>query len=165
MRLIYYELRRIARSCMRRERPNHTLEPTALVHEVYFRLVAQNGATWQSRAHFFSIAACIMRRVLVDSSRSRLWHKRGHGAEHQEYIDAEISVGGRTMSAIDVLALNDALDQLAAVDARMEQIVEMRFFAGLDNAEIAAMLQISESTVKRSWSVARAWLARYLAGA
>lgn len=162
MPMIYDELRRIARSCMRRERPDHTLQPTALVHEAFLRLAGQDRTDWQSRGHFYAMAARMMRRILVDSSRSRLRNKRGSGAEHQEYIDGEIAVAGKSMSAVDLLALDEALEHLAEVDGRMVKIVEMRYFAGLGNAEIAEMLGISEPTVKRSWSTARAWLARYL---
>lgn len=161
MPLIYDELRRIARSSMRRERADHTLQPTALVHEAYLRLAGQKNADWQSRGHFFSMAARMMRRILVDSARTRLRHKRGSGAEHEELIEAEIRDGGVSLSPVDLLALNQALERLAEIDGRMVRIVELRFFAGLGTAEIADLLGISKPTVKRSWSAARAWLARY----
>lgn len=163
MPLVYDELRRLARSFMRRERTDHTLQPTALVHEAYLRLLGQNES-WQNRGHFFSIAATMMRRILVDSSRRQLRQKRGSGAEHGEFVEAEVMVPGGTMSAIDVLALHDALERLAGLDQRMVRIVELRFFAGLTTGEIAELLGVSEPTIKRSWSVARAWLARDLGG-
>ena len=162
MPLIYDELRRIARSFMRREHSDHTLEPTALVHEAYLRLVEQNRVTWQSRGHFFSVAATIMRRILVDSSRQRLREKRGGGAAHDEFIESEFRVSGSVMGPEELIALNDALERLAERDNRMVKIVELRFFAGFDVAETAAALGLSEPTIKRNWSVAKAWLAREL---
>lgn len=165
MPLIYDELRRIARACMRRERPDNTLQPTALVHEAYLRLCGQDEASWQSRSHFFSVAAQMMRRILVDNSRSRMRQKRGHGRQHEEFVDAEMMDSSKALSPIDLLALDEALNRLAEVDRRMVQVVELRFFAGLPSAEVAQILGVSEPTVKRSWSVARAWLARHLGGA
>ncbi len=162
MPLIYEELRRIARSFMRRERASHTLQPTALVHEAYLRMLGQQRASWESRGHFFSMAAAMMRRILVDSSRRQLRAKRGGGAEHQELAAGEIQMADVSMSAVDLLALHDSLDRLAKHDGRMVQIVELRFFAGLNLEEIAEVIGVSEPTVKRSWSVARAWLARDL---
>ena len=162
MPLIYDELRRIARSFMRRERSDHTLQPTALVHEAYLRMLGQNRATWQSRGHFFSMAAAMMRRILVDSSRRQLRKKRGNGAEHEEFIEEQIRLSDSGMSAVDVLALHEALERLTTQDERMGRIVELRFFGGLGLEEIAEVLGVSEPTVKRSWSVARAWLARDL---
>ncbi len=164
MPLIYDELRRIARGFMRRERAEHTLEPTALVHEAYLRLLGQNHVSWQSRGHFFSLAATMMRRILVDSSRQRLRGKRGGGAEHQELLESEVMISGSALSAVDLLALDQALERLAERDGRMVQVVELRFFAGLDVEETAEALGISAPTVKRDWSVARAWLARDLGG-
>ncbi len=164
MPLIYDELRRIARSFMRRERCDHTLEPTALVHEAYLRLLGQNRVTWESRGHFFSMAATIMRRILVDSSRQHLRAKRGGGAPHEELLEGEIVVGTAPLSAVDLLALDQALGRLAERDRRMVKVVELRFFAGLDVDETAEVLGVSSPTVKRDWSVARAWLARDLGG-
>jgi RNA polymerase sigma factor (TIGR02999 family) len=164
MPLIYDELRRIARGFMRRERTDHTLEPTALVHEAYMRMLGQDRVSWQSRGHFFSMAATMMRRVLVDSSRHHLRVKRGAGAEHQELLEGEMMVAGAALSAVDLLALNEALERLARRDRRMVQVVELRFFAGLDVSETAEVLGVSAPTVKRDWSVARAWLARDLGG-
>jgi RNA polymerase sigma-70 factor, ECF subfamily len=160
--MIYDELRRIARSFMRRERENHTLQPTALVHEAYLRMLGQNRVSWQSRGHFLSIAATMMRRILVDSSRQHLRVKRGGGAEHRELVDSDVHVAGGAISAVDILALNKALERLAERDPRMVKVVELRFFAGLDVEETAQALGISAPTVKRDWSVARAWLARDL---
>lgn len=162
MPLIYDELRRIARGFLRRERVDHTLEPTALVHEAYLRMLGQNRISWQSRGHFFSMAATMMRRILVDSSRQRLRLKRGGGAEHQELLEGEMVIAGSALSAVDLLALHEALERLAERDRRLVQVVELRFFAGLDVAETAEVLGVSAPTVKRDWSVARAWLARAL---
>jgi RNA polymerase sigma-70 factor, ECF subfamily len=162
--LVYDELRRIARSFMRRERADHTLQPTALVHEAYLRLLGQTEVSWQGRGHFFSVAASMMRRILVDSSRRELRQKRGGGAAHEEFVESQVVVSGSALSATDLLALNDALERLADRDKRMVQVVELRFFAGLDVSETAEVLGVSEPTVKRSWSVARAWLARDLGG-
>lgn len=160
--LIYDELRKIARSFMRREREDHTLEPTALVHEAYLRMLGQNRVSWQSRGHFFSMAATMMRRILVDSSRQHLRIKRGGGAEHKELLEGEMVIAGTALSAVDLLALHEALEQLAERDRRLVQVVELRFFAGLDVAETAEVLGVSAPTVKRDWSVARAFLARAL---
>jgi RNA polymerase sigma factor (TIGR02999 family) len=165
MPLIYEELRRIARSFLRRERADHTLQPTALVHEAYLRMVGQNRVTWQGRAHFFSIAAKMMRRILVDSSRRKLQYKRGGDVEILAITSDEIRGSGTPLSATDLLVIHEALERLAERDRRMVQVVELRFFAGLNNEEIAKVLQISEPTVKRSWAVARAWLARELSHA
>ncbi len=164
MPLIYDELRKIARGFMRRERDDHTLEPTALVHEAYLRMLGQNRVRWQSRGHFFSMAATMMRRILVDSSRQRLREKRGGGAEHEELLENDVMIAGTALSAVDLLALNQALERLAERDPRMVQVVELRFFAGLDVEETAEVLGVSAPTVKRDWSVARAWLARDLGG-
>lgn len=162
MPLVYEELRNIARGFMRRERSNHTLQPTALVHEAYLRLLGQNHVSWEGRGHFFSVAARMMRRILVDASRRRVRHKRGGGAQHEELTGSQIAGPKGELQQIDVLALDRALERLGVQDRRMVQIVELRFFAGLGVEEIASALQISEPTVKRSWSVARAWLARDL---
>ena len=164
MPLIYDELRRIARGFMRRERDDHTLEPTALVHEAYLRMLGQNRVSWQSRGQFFSMAATMMRRILVDSSRQRLRAKRGGGAEHDELLESEVMIAGTALSTVDLLALNQALERLGERDQRMVQVVELRFFAGLDVEETAELLGVSAPTVKRNWSVARAWLARDLGG-
>lgn len=164
MPLIYEELRKIARGFMRRERSDHTLQPTALVHEAYLRMLGQNQVSWQGRSHFFSMAARMMRRILVDTSRRQMSHKRGAGAEHHELTATHIPEPGGTLLPIDVLAIDAALQRLGTRDPRMVQIVELRFFAGLSVEEIAGVLGISEPTVKRGWAVARAWLARDLGG-
>jgi len=160
MELIYEDCRQIAARQLRRERPEHTLDPTALVHEMYLRLIDQRRATWQNRAQFFGIAARLMRRILVDHARSRGRAKRGggptlvsHGAASEE------PDGGQ---ARDVLAIDEALDRLAAIDQDQVQIVELRFFAGLTVEETALALGRSPRTVKREWRLAKAWLFRQL---
>jgi RNA polymerase sigma factor (TIGR02999 family) len=158
MDAVYDELRRVARRHLRRERDEHSLAPTALVHEAYLRLVDQRRVRWQSRAHFFGIAAQLMRRILVDHARSRAAAKRGS--------DRTVVLEGLEMETapldVDVLALDAALDRLAAVDARQSRLVELRFFAGLTVEETAAALDIAPITVKRDWAHARAWLFREL---
>jgi RNA polymerase sigma-70 factor (ECF subfamily) len=157
--LVQSELRRLAGAYLRRERAGHTLQPTALVNEAYLRLVDQR-VHWQSRSHFFGIAARLMRRVLVDHARERLAQKRGSGerAEPIEVAEAEGS-GGRPL---DVVALDDALEDLAKVGPRQCQVVELRFFGGLSIEEAADVLGVSPRTVKSDWTMARAWLLRYL---
>lgn len=162
MPLVYEELRKIARGFMRRERSSHTLQPTALVHEAYLRMLGQKQVSWEGRGHFFSVAARMMRRILVDACRRRIRQKRGGGAPHEGLTASQIAGPNGEFEQIDVLALDEALERLGVQDRRMVQIVELRFFAGLTVEEIASALQISEPTVKRSWSVARAWLAREL---
>jgi len=153
--LVYQELRRVARNYMRGEKAGHTLQPTALVNEAYLRLVDGPPIDWQNRAHFFAVAAQLMRRVLVDHARARAALKRGgnecrvslqEGQERAQEKDA------------DLLALDEALSRLAERDPRQARIVEMRFFGGLSEEEAAAVLGVSARTVKRDWSVARAWL-------
>jgi RNA polymerase sigma-70 factor (ECF subfamily) len=152
---VYEELRRVAGRFMRFERVNHTLQPTALVHEAYARLIQQPQIPWQNRAHFFAIAAQMMRHILVDHARAHRAEKRG-GLQHQITLD-EVILPTRDQS-IDVLALNEALEHLTNFDSRQGRIVELHFFGGLSFEEIAFVLQISERTVKRDWSMARAWL-------
>ena len=144
---------------MRQERPGHTLEATALVNEAYLRLIDLNRMQWQDRAHFFSVAAQAMRRILVEFARRRHRHKRG-GQEQQVTLDvaAEVSRGQN----IDLVALNEALCALAAVDARMSQVVELRFFGGLSIEETAEVLKVSRETVMRDWRTAKVWLLREL---
>jgi len=156
--LVYRELRKLAASYLRGERSDHTLQPTALVHEAYLRLVDQRGVDWRNRAHFFGIAARMMRRVLVDHARRRLAAKRD-GAAYR------ISGSGDPIEPErdpDVLALDLALDGLEALDPRQARIVELRFFGGLTVEETAEVTGISTATVKREWQTARAWLAREL---
>lgn len=156
--LVYDELRRVAKRRLRHERPDHSLTPTALVHEAYVKLVDQSRVRWQNRAHFFSIAAHVMRRVLVDHARARAAAKRDYAAtvalEEVEIMTAPID--------IDLLALDEALEKLARTDARQSELVELRFFAGLTVDEIASVLDIAPITVKREWALARAWLFREL---
>lgn len=157
--LVYDELRQLARSYLSRERQEHTLQPTALVNEAYLRLVGQDRVQWQSRAHFFGIAAQIMRRLLVDHARAGKAGKRGAGAERVavELIDIPAAEGN-----VDLDALDQALERLAALDERQSRIVELRYFAGATNEETAEALGISVATVKREWTIARAWLHKQL---
>jgi RNA polymerase sigma factor (TIGR02999 family) len=157
--LVHAELRRIAAQHMARERLGHTLQPTALVHEVYLRLVNVERVRWQNRAHFLAVAARLMRRVLVDFARSRRYRKRGGGVQHVELDETMAIDVGR---GHDLLALDDALDQLARVDGRQSQIVVMRFFGGLSVEETARVLDISPATVMRDWKLAKSWLLREL---
>lgn len=165
MEVLHSELTRIARKYMRRERQNHTLQPTALVNEAYVRLMARDDARWQNRSHFLAAAAQAMRRILVDYARSTNTTKRwGHSAKLSIDTDTNSSqqVLGETLAApgkaAHVLALDDALKALAAVDERQARIVELRFFGGLTEAEIADMLHLSTRTVGREWKTARLWL-------
>lgn len=152
---IYDELRRIAARHIRSERSGHTLQTTALVHEAYMRLVDMPTTPWQNRAHFFAIASQLMRRILVDHARARNAAKRG-GVQHQITLDEELIK--TTQQSVDVLALHEALERLSAFDERQGRIVELHFFGGLSFEEIALVLGISERTVKRDWSMARAWM-------
>ncbi len=157
MPLVYNELRRLASAYLRRERPNHTLQSTALVHEAFMRLVNQQEVQWQSRAHFFAIAAQMIRRILVDHARSQRAEKRGSGAVKLE-LDAALAIPLKT--DVDLVLLNDALDRLAEMDPRQSRLVELRFFAGLSIEETAQVMQLSPATIKREWNAARAWLFR-----
>jgi RNA polymerase sigma-70 factor, ECF subfamily len=159
MPLVYSELRGMAAGLLRGEREGHLLETGALVHEAYLRLVDQTRIHWQGRAHFFGAAAQVMRRVLVDQARRRLATKRGAGVSHESL---EIAVTLASEPDVNVLALNDALDRLSDTDTELARLVEMRYFAGLTIEETADALGVSTATVKRDWSVARAWLARQL---
>jgi RNA polymerase sigma factor (TIGR02999 family) len=160
--VVYDELRRQAERAMRRENEAHTLQATALVHEAYLRLVDQRRVEWKSRAHFFGIAAQVMRRILVDHARGRLADKRGAGAKRITLEDANVGAAEEAGSAVEVLDLHDALERLAALDATQARVVELRYFSGLNIEETAEALDISPATVKREWSVARAWLRREL---
>jgi RNA polymerase sigma factor (TIGR02999 family) len=153
--LIYAELRRLARGYMRRERPDHTLQPTALVHEAYLRLMEESAVDWQSRAHFFAVAAQLMRRILVDHARAHQAAKRG-GRGPKTPLDEGL-VFSKEKSG-DLLALDEGLARLAELDPRQSRIVELRYFGGLSVEETAQVLSISVRTVKRDWAVARAWL-------
>ena len=161
--LVYAECRRIAAQQLRGERPEHTLDPTALVHELYLRLVDQHRATWQNRAHFFGVAAQMMRRILVDHARARQAQKRGGSAILVSLADASDASDTVEESPLaDVLAIDEALDRLAAHDAEQVRIIELRFFAGLTVEETAHVVGRSARTVKREWRLAKAWLHREL---
>ena len=160
--IVYAELQRIARRHLARETPGHTLQTTALVHETYLRLLGQKGVAWADRAHFFAIASTMMRRILVDHARARLAGKRAHRELPLSVATGLPAAGGREVELLD---LDRALDLLAREQPRTVRIVEMRFFGGLENAEIGAVLELSERTVEREWSFARAFLRRELARA
>lgn len=153
--LVYQELRRVAANQLQKERGDHTLQPTALVHEAYLRLLEQREVDWRNRAHFFSIAAEMMRRILVNYAVQRKAQKRGDGATHLA-LDEALSYGEET--DLDVILLNEALERLAEFDERQARIVELRFFGGLTIEETAEVLSISDSAVKREWRMAKAWL-------
>lgn len=155
MPLVYRELHRRANQYMRQERADHTLQPTALVHEVYLKLVQQREATFKNRAHFYAIAAQLMRRILTDHARARLSAKRGGGYE-EGLVTEPLQL--RTDHPAGLLAVNDALRELSVLDSRQEKVVEMRFFGGLTAEETAEVLGVSTRTVEREWSMARAWL-------
>jgi RNA polymerase sigma factor (TIGR02999 family) len=156
--IIYEELRHLAQSYMRRERAGHTLQSTAVVHEAFIRLIDQN-VEWKSRAHFFAIAAKMMRRILVDHARAKSRSKRGAGMPRVG-LD-EQAMGSREQN-VDLVALDEALEHLARIDPQRSRIVELRYFGGLSNEESANVLGISPATVQRQWSGARAWLYREL---
>ncbi len=157
--LVYAHLRRIAANRLRAERDAHTLQPTALVHEAWLRLMRQHGADWQNRAQFFAIAAQVMRRILVDHARRRLASKRGVGADLLDIDDLAEAIAS-PMPDDRLVQLNDALDQLAVLDDRQARVVELRFFGGLSVEETADVMALSPTTVKREWATARAWLFR-----
>lgn len=157
--LVNAELRQLARRYMRRENPGHTLQTSALVNEAYLRLIDQKSVHWQNRAHFFGIAAKLMRRILIDHARSRHYAKRGGGALKVSLDEADAVTEPR---AAELLAVDEALEQLTAMDARKGRIVELRFFGGLSLAETAEVLGISSPTVQREWRAAKAWLRRIL---
>ena len=155
--LVYDELRRRAAAYLRRERPDHTLQATALVHEAYLRLVAQQDVHWKSRAHFLGVAAEMMRRILVDHARARLTEKRGGGNSRVPLTEAMAMSSERPAA---LLALDESLARLAAIDPRQSRIVELRVFAGLPVEEVARVIDVSPATVKREWALAKAWLVR-----
>jgi len=157
---VYDELRRIAHHRLRRERANHTLSTTALVHEAYLKLINQSEVEWEDRLHFFAMSSRIMRNILVDYARRRTAQKRGGNSPHLRLDDAIISAD---MSAEVFLALDEALKQLTELDERLGRVVEYRFFGGLQEKEIATLLGVSKRTVRRDWRKARAWLGRALA--
>jgi RNA polymerase sigma-70 factor (ECF subfamily) len=163
MERVQGELRRLAAGYLRRERGGQTLQPTAIVNEAYIRLLPQRGVSWENRAHFFGIAAKMMRRVLVDHARRRHAAKRDAGPADPVSISG-VASPAREADPIDVLALHDALSKLAGLDPRQSEIVEMRFFAGLTVEEIAEVMEISTATVKREWATAKLWLKRQMRG-
>jgi RNA polymerase sigma factor (TIGR02999 family) len=162
--LVYDELRAIAARHMRRERPGHTLQPTALVHDAFLKLVDQTRVDWQDRAHFFAVASQAMRRILVDHARARAAGKRGAGAEHVPADETVVLGDQPPLGPEDLLALDAALRELAAHDRQQAAVVELRYFGGLTIEETAEALRMSPATVKREWSMARAWLHRRLTG-
>lgn len=159
--VVYEELHRMARHYMARERDGHTLQTTALINEVYLRLVNVKDVKWQDRAHFFAISAQLMRRILTDFARSHGYQKRGGGAQHVPLDEACLA---SAEPGVDLVALEEALTRLGETDTRKSKVVELRFFGGMTVAETAEVLQISAETVMRDWSVARAWLLRELDG-
>ncbi|HEY6336885.1 MAG TPA: sigma-70 family RNA polymerase sigma factor [Candidatus Sulfotelmatobacter sp.] len=161
MPVVYQELHRMARRYMAREKDGHTLQTTALINEVYLRLVEVDEVQWQDRAHFFAISAQLMRRILTDFARSRGYQKRGGGARH---VPLDEGCMASAEPGVDLIALEDALTRLGATDVRKSKVVELRFFGGLTVDETAEVLQVSGETVMRDWSMARAWLLRELDG-
>jgi len=157
--LVESELRRLARSYMRRERAGHTLQTTALINEAYVRLIDARKIRWQNRAHFYGLAARVMRRILVDFSRERDYQKRGAGTWHVTFDEA---LAVSPPDDPDLLALDEALTELARVDERKAQVVEMRFFGGLTEKEAAVALNVSPETARRDWRLAKTWLLRRL---
>ncbi len=158
--LVYDELRRQARRYLRKERAEHTLQTTALVHEAYLKLVKQENVEWESRAHFFAIAATMMRRILIDHAKAKHRVRRG-GANSDLPIENALTISA-SETDFDLLALDEALTRLAEKEEHLAKIVELRFFSGLDVPETAEVLGVSESTVKRDWAMAKAWLHREL---
>lgn len=158
--IVYNELRRLAGGHLSGERSNHTLQPTALVHEAYLRLIGQKEVEWQDRAHFFGIASRLMRQILIEHARGRNRKKRG--GEHKAQITLDENLAWSGERSLDVLAVDEAMTQLERLDERQGQIVELKFFGGLTNEEIAEVMQISPATVKREWSSARLFLGKTL---
>ena len=162
MELVYNELRQLARGYLRRERDGHTLQPTALVHEAYLRLVDDSQIRWQSRAHFYGVAARVMRRILVDHARRQAAAKRGGLARDVPLGDVETIAAPDHGHPVDLVALDDALLSLGRAYPRQSEIVELRYFGGLSTREIGEVMQVTERTVQRDWDFARAWLRRAL---
>ena len=161
MPIVYDELRRQAARYLRREQAGHTLQTTALIHEAYVRLVDQRNVQWQNRAHFFGIAAQLMRRILVDHARTKKRVKRGGSKVQVSLADATVATTGPDL---DIVALDEALERLEKLDQQQSRVVELRYFSGLTVEETAEVMGISTATVKREWSLARAWLHRELSG-
>ena len=164
MPLVYAQLRRMAARYVARERPGHVLQSTALVHEAFLKLVDQRHVDWQNRSHFYGLAAQMMRRILVDQARQAHRSKRGAGVTHVSIEDANLPASPTPLAPVDVLALEDALQALQAMDSTQARLVELRFFGGLTINETAEALGLSVSTAKREWTVARAWLYRHISG-
>jgi len=161
LKLVYDELRRLARAFLLRERADHTLQPTALVHEAYLRLIDQRQVDWTNRAQFVGVAAVMMRRILVNHARDRVADKRGGEATR---VSLSLVAGRGAAPSVDLIAVHDALDALETIDGRKSRIVELKFFGGLTIAEIAELMQLSPATIEREWSFSRAWLYDVLAG-
>jgi RNA polymerase sigma-70 factor (ECF subfamily) len=161
MPLVYEELRRLARKYFRHERPNHTLQPTALVHEAYLRMVDQTRVEWQGRTQFFAVAAVVMRRILVDYARARRRARRGGGRCR---IELDSRVTPADMSEYEVLAIHEAIERLSALDDREAKVVELRFFGGLGMNEVADAIGVSKRTVESDWKHAKAWLRTQFTG-
>ncbi len=160
---VYDELRRLARKYLSRERPGHTLQPTALVHEAYIKLVDESKMDWQGRTHFFAVGAKVMRHLLIDHARGKGRAKRGGDRQKVTLADGLTPFGHQEFDTEDLLALNEGLDRLAVLDARQARVVELRFFGGLTVPEVALILDVSRRTVEGDWAHARAWLNRELA--
>lgn len=162
--LVYQDLRRLAERYMSRERPGHTLQPTALVHEAYLKLVDQTRVNWKGKSHFFAVGAQAMRRLLIDHARGRRREKRGGARRRVTLAESLFPSDERELDFEELLSLNTALDRLANVEARAAQVVELRFFGGLSVPEVAHVLDVSTRTVEGDWTYARAWLRRELSG-
>jgi RNA polymerase sigma-70 factor, ECF subfamily len=160
MPVVYQELKKLANSYLRAERPDHTLQPTALIHEVYIRLIGQNMPQWENRAHFFGVAARLMRQILIDHARSRTAERRG-GPHQSKILLDDVPLFSQDQAA-ELLAFDEALRKLAELDERKAQIIEMRSFAGMNVDETAKALKLSEATIKREMRLAKAWLMREL---
>ena len=161
MPLVHEELRRLARHYMGRERRDHTLQTSALINEAYLRLVDQRDTPWQNRAHFFAVAAQVMRHILIDHARSHQYEKRGGGAQRVSFDEG---VAFTDQRASEIVALDDALTSLATVDPRKSRIVELRFFGGLNIEETSEVMNLSPTTIQREWRAAKAWLRRFIEG-
>jgi RNA polymerase sigma factor (TIGR02999 family) len=162
MPVVYRELKKLANNYLKAERPDHTLQPTALIHEVYIRLIGQNMPEWESRAHFFGVAARLMRQILIDHARSRNAERRG-GPNHSRILLDETPIFSQDQAA-ELIVFDEALRKLQELDERKAQIIEMRSFAGMSVDETARALNVSEATIKREMRVAKAWLMRELRG-
>lgn len=162
--LVYAELRTLAARYLSRERQDHTLQTTALVHEAYVKLIGQHSVEWQNRAHFFGIAANLMRRILVDDARHRRRQKRGAGVKPEALDEVPVAAEESPLDVVDTIALDRALSELEKLDPQQARLVELRFFGGLTVEEAATVLEVSPSTVKREWAIAKGWLYRAIKG-